>query len=78
MRESAANVDFNDLVKVCRRYFGEPRRSGGGSSHLVFIAAGLRDPRLNVQEKNGQAKPYQVKQVLRAIDEINAAREENR
>ncbi|GAX34705.1 hypothetical protein [Nodularia sp. NIES-3585] len=28
------------------------------------------DPRVNIQEKNGKAKIYQVKQVLEAIEKI--------
>jgi hypothetical protein len=28
------------------------------------------EPYVNIQNKNGQAKPYQVKQVLAAIDKL--------
>lgn len=76
MRESTANVDFNDLVKVCRHYFGEPRQQG--TSHAVFRMPWHGDPRVNIQEKNGKAKPYQVKQVLDAIAKFNETGEENR
>jgi hypothetical protein len=31
---------------------------------------GLETPRVNIQEKNGKAKVYQVKQVLDAIERI--------
>lgn len=34
MRENPTDVRFADLERVCRRYFGEPRRSSG--SHTVF------------------------------------------
>ncbi len=75
MRESAANVDFDDLVKVCRHYFGEPRMRK--TSHAVFAMPWQGDPRVNIQKKNGKGKPYQVKQVLEAIAKINEAGEEN-
>lgn len=28
------------------------------------------NPRVNIQDKNGKAKPYQVKQVLAALEKI--------
>ncbi|GFO77216.1 toxin [Bathymodiolus platifrons methanotrophic gill symbiont] len=49
-------------------YFGKPRQSG--SSHCVYKAPWLGDPRVNIQNSKGKAKPYQVKQVLLAIEQI--------
>lgn len=73
MRESAANVAFNDLAKVCTHYFGEPRQKG--TSHAVFRTPWPGDPRVNIQkDKGGKAKPYQVKQVLAAIDKSKGVR----
>ncbi|AHC26606.1 MULTISPECIES: hypothetical protein [Mycobacteriaceae] len=69
MRESANNVAYNDLLKVCTHHFGTPRQQN--SSHAVFKTPWPGDPRVNIQNKNGQAKPYQVKQVLEAIDKLN-------
>ena len=62
------NVNFTDLVKVCNHYFGEPRQQG--SSHCVYKTPWAGNPRVNIQEKNGKAKVYQVKQVLEAIEKI--------
>ena len=31
------------------------------------------DPRVNIQNDNGMAKAYQVRQVLRAIEKLEAA-----
>lgn len=75
LRESRTNIRYSDLYKVCVHYFGEPRQEG--TSHAVFHTPWQGDPRVNIQNKNGQAKPYQVKQVLAAIDRINSTREEN-
>jgi hypothetical protein len=68
MQRNPKDVSFSDLLKVCRFYFGEPRQSK--SSHVVFQIPWQGDPRVNIQNKNGQAKPYQVRQVLRAIERL--------
>lgn len=64
-RRSQTGVRFSDLAKVCRLYFGEPRRKG---SHLIHRTTLRGTPILNIQNHDGEAKPYQVRQVLRAID----------
>jgi hypothetical protein len=70
MRQSPHNLDFKELVKVCKAKFGEPRQTG--SSHMIFKTPWLGDPRINIQNANGKAKPYQVKQVLLAIDKLES------
>ena len=70
MRNEPANVSFNDLKKVCETYFGGPRQSG--SSHAVFKTPWAGDPRVNLQNAKGKAKPYQVKQVLQAIEKLES------
>lgn len=66
MRQDRASVSFADLVKVCVHYFDEPRQRG--TSHMVFRMPWPGDPRVDIQNVRGMAKPYQVKQVLAAID----------
>ena len=68
LKKNPQNVNFNDLVKVCNHYFGEPRQQG--TSHCVCKTPWQGDTRVNIQEKNGKAKVYQVKQVLAAIEKI--------
>ena len=68
MRREAANVGFSDLKKVCQAYFGKPRHDG--SSHAIFKTPWPGDPRVNIQNAKGKAKPYQVRQVLQAIDTL--------
>jgi hypothetical protein len=67
MRNSRA-VRFADLVKVCNHYFGKPRSRG--TSHHVYRTPWQGDPRVNIQNAKGQAKAYQVGQVLWAIERI--------
>jgi hypothetical protein len=74
MRENPSKVDFAELDMVCRHYFGIPRHTGG--SHMVFKMPWAGDPRVNIQNKGGRAKTYQVKQVLAAIDQLNKIRKE--
>jgi hypothetical protein len=69
MRNAPQNVSYNDLKKVCTHDFGEPRQQG--TSHAGFKTPWQGDPRVNIQNaKTGGAKPYQVRQVLRAIDKL--------
>ena len=68
MRQNPKNISFNDICKVCDSYFGKARQSG--SSHRVYKTPWQGDPRVNIQNAKGKAKPYQVKQVLQAIDRL--------
>lgn len=65
LRSNPAGVRFADLVKICDEYFGQPRQTG--TSHRVYRMPWPGDPRVNIQNDKGMAKPYQVRQVIRAI-----------
>lgn len=71
-RASQTGVRFSDLSKVCRIYFGEPRQRG---SHLIYRTPWQGLPRVNIQSHVGDAKPYQVRQVLRAVDLMETGNE---
>lgn len=68
MRSNPSNIRFTELKKVCNHHFGEPRNRG--SSHFIYKTPWPGDPRVNIQDKGGAAKPYQVRQVLSAIDHL--------
>lgn len=68
LKNNPQNVNFTDLVKVCTHYFGEPRQQG--TSHCVYKMPWSGDPRVNIQSDKGKAKPYQVRQVLDAIEKL--------
>ena len=70
MRHNPKGVAFTDLCKVCDHYFGEARQSG--SSHRIYKTPWQGDPRVNIQNDKGMAKVYQVKQVLKAIERLEA------
>ena len=61
-------VQFSDLCKICKHYFGKPRQAV--SSHRIYKTLWQGDPRVNIQNKKGKAKAYQVKQVLKAIERM--------
>lgn len=68
MRESPKGIRFADLARVCDHYFGEPRQQG--TSHRVYRMPWPGDPRVNIQDEHGEARPYQVRQVLAALDKL--------
>ena len=67
------NTRFSHLVRICREHFGEPRIKG---SHHIFKTPWPGDPRLNLQEDKGKAKPYQVDQVIDALTKLQDLRKE--
>ena len=70
LRANPKGVRFADLARVCDRYFGEPRRKG--TSHRVYRTPWPGDPRVNIQNAKGMAKPYQVRQVINAIERLES------
>jgi hypothetical protein len=67
MKDNPKGIKFDDLCKVCDYYFGESRSQG---SHRIYKMSWQGDPRINIQDDNGKAKAYQVKQVIQAIDKL--------
>ena len=72
---NGGEIHFSDLFNVCQHHFGTPRNSGG--SHYIFKTPWAGDPRINIQSTKGRAKPYQVRQVLAAIDRLRAQQAED-
>lgn len=61
------NVKFIDLLNLCKQYFGEPRIKG---SHHIFKTPWKGRPFVNIQKDGKMAKPYQVKEILKAIEKM--------
>jgi hypothetical protein len=72
MRRNPKGIRFRDLCRVCDHYFGEARHLGG--SHRIYKTPWIGDPRVNIQDDQGMAKVYQVRQVLKAIDRLEKER----
>jgi hypothetical protein len=75
MRREPTNVRFSDLHKMCEEFFGKSRQSG--TSHTIFKTPWPGDPRVNIQNDKSKAKPYQVRQVLLAIDKLKERQNEH-
>ena len=72
MRTNPNAVRFADALKVSTFYFGKPRIHG---SHHVFKPPWKGEPWVNIQEKEGFLKPYQVKQILDAVDKLESEKD---
>lgn len=70
LRCNPKDVRFRDLCKLCDEYFGPPRQRK--SSHPVYKTPWPGDPRVNIQNDRGMAKPYQVRQVIKALEKLEA------
>jgi hypothetical protein len=70
MTANPKGVRYSDAVKVATHYFGPSRQNG--TSHCIFKMKWPGDPRVNLQDDGGKAKPYQVKQLLEAIAKLRS------
>ena len=70
IKRNPKDVIYSDLCKVCKHFFGEPRQES--SSHCIYKTPWQGDPRIDIQNDKGKAKAYQVRQVLQAIDKLEA------
>jgi hypothetical protein len=68
LKKNPKNVRFEELCRAAELFGFEFR--GGSGSHRVFVRVGVREI-LNFQEVKGKAKPYQVRQFIRIIENYN-------
>ena len=72
-RRSPNNLGFSDICKLAECY-GFIFRRQEGTSHRTYAHPTLpvnMGRVQNFQEVNGKAKPYQVRQLLRAIENLD-------
>ena len=67
MRSNPRHTRFADASRVAEHYFGCPRVHG---SHHVFKTPWPGDPRVNIQNRDGMVAPYQVRQLIAAIERV--------
>jgi hypothetical protein len=70
MRNNPAGIRFADVCRICDCYFGKARQASG--SHRVYKTLWRGDPRVNIQNSKGYAKAYQVRQICKAIERLEA------
>ena len=68
LERSPHNIGFVEVCSICDYYFGKPRQES--TSHRVYKMPWIGDPRVNIQEKNGKGKAYQVRQVIKALKRL--------
>jgi hypothetical protein len=71
LEQNPGNIKFATLCQICERFFGEARQKG--TSHRIYKTPWIGDPRVKIQEKNGRAKTYQVRQIIKALKRLEAA-----
>ena len=64
MERSPENIRFSEACAVAEEFFGPPRIVG---SHYIYKVMWPGDPRINLQKFGKNAKPYQIKQLLKAV-----------
>jgi hypothetical protein len=67
LEKNPNNIGFKDLCDICDKYFGKARIK---SSHHIYKMPWPGDPRINIQNDNGKAKAYQVRQVAKALRKL--------
>lgn len=70
LRRNPRNVSWPELVSVCDALFGPPTRITG--SHRIYDVKWSASRLLVLQPRGSGTKPYQVRQVLRAIEELES------
>jgi hypothetical protein len=68
------NVDFQDFVRLVEAFRLRLDRTKG--SHRSYLHARLPEV-LNLQPHRGEAKPYQIRQLLSLVESYNLHLEEN-
>jgi predicted RNA binding protein YcfA (HicA-like mRNA interferase family) len=62
------NIQFSEFLRLLEAFGFQLARING--SHHIFRHP-MFPEQLNLQNKNGQAKSYQIKQFLRLVEEYN-------
>ncbi len=68
LRGDLANVDFADAQRLVRRLGFEELRVTG--SHHVYSCPGIAQ-QLNLQDRRGHTKPYQLRQLAALVRQYN-------
>lgn len=68
MLSGSRNIRFEDFCKVAEAF--RYRRDRTRGSHHIYEHRQVTRP-LNLQNDHGQAKPYQIRQFLRDVEEFH-------
>ncbi len=62
------NISFSDMISLVEAFGYSLSRING--SHHIFVHPKIREI-VNLQEVNGKAKPYQVRQFLQLVEQYD-------
>jgi predicted RNA binding protein YcfA (HicA-like mRNA interferase family) len=68
------SICFGDMVALVEAFGFKLSRASG--SHRIFAHPGVNEL-VNLQEVGGQAKPYQISQFLKLVEEYNFTLEDD-
>ncbi len=71
--DGSNNIRFEDMVNLVEGFGFELSRNDG--SHHIFVKSDIPEL-VNLQNVNGQAKPYQIRQFLKLIEKRNLKMED--
>lgn len=74
IKNNSKNVRYGDFVTLIEAFDFE--RVRGKGSHEIFKRTGIADT-INIQNHNGYAKSYQVKQFLSTVEQYNLKLEDD-
>ncbi len=66
--DNPKNVRFDEMVSLIKSFGFKWSRTSG--SHQIFIHQDVKEL-VNLQNVNGMAKPYQIRQFLKLIEKYN-------
>ena len=72
--QGSKNIRFSDMVRLVEAFGFRLSRVSG--SHHICVHPDLAEL-LNLQEVDGKAKPYQIRQFLRLIERYNVRMEDD-
>ena len=72
---SVSNVLFTDMVSPAKGFGFRLVRTSG--SHHIFAHDGIPEF-INLQNAHGQAKPYQIRQLMRLVEKHNLTLEDEK
>jgi hypothetical protein len=75
VRNNPQNVRFDEMCKLAEVYGFKYK--GGKGSHKAYSKKGIVDI-LNFQNVHGRAKPYQVKQFLKIVEDNDLTMKEEK
>jgi predicted RNA binding protein YcfA (HicA-like mRNA interferase family) len=73
LQNSSKNVRYDDFVTLIKAF--DFKRTRGKGSHEIYKRKGVAEI-VNIQNRDGYAKPYQIEQFLSLIEKYNLESED--